>query len=96
MESYDIFRRSVQQQNVRDVLTTWGIPRDLFEPLYRYARNNINDLEILLELYSDKDWDWKYLSTNPNITCEIICDNRDKPWDWEGLSYNKFQRGLRY
>ena len=28
------------------------------------------------------------LSSNPNITWDIVRDNLDKPWDWDSLSYN--------
>lgn len=34
----------------------------------------MNHLEILLELYPDKPWDWHVLSQNPNITWAIIID----------------------
>ena len=36
----------------------------------------------------DKDWNWYYISCNPNITWEIIRDNPDKPWDWYSISMN--------
>ena len=36
----------------------------------------------------DKDWDWSWLSCNPNITWEIVEANPDKPWRWYGLSDN--------
>jgi hypothetical protein len=36
----------------------------------------------------DKNWDWYWLSTNPNITWDIVKANLDKPWDWYGLSTN--------
>ena len=31
---------------------------------------------------------WNGLSSNPNITWDIIKENLDKPWDWRRLSYN--------
>ena len=34
----------------------------------------------------DKPWDWQYLSSNPNITIEIVKANPNKPWDWKWLS----------
>jgi len=34
----------------------------------------------------DKNWDG--ISSNPNITFEIVEAHPDKPWDWEGLSLN--------
>ena len=38
----------------------------------------------------DKDWNWVWLSRNPNITWEFVQKNMDKPWDWDGLSQNTF------
>ena len=32
--------------------------------------------------------DWKNISSNPNITIEIIGNNPDKPWDWVFISAN--------
>ena len=34
-------------------------------------------------------WNWSSLSSNENITWEIVKENIDKPWDWCVLSYNK-------
>lgn len=34
-------------------------------------------------------WDWKALSSNPNITWIIVEANPDKPWD---LSSNNFKK----
>ena len=39
--------------------------------------------------HSDKDWDWKYISSNPNITMNMVEKYIDKPWDWHELSKNK-------
>ena len=36
---------------------------------------------------SDKQWNWYFISLNPNITMEII-NNPDKPWDWKCISHN--------
>jgi hypothetical protein len=33
-------------------------------------------------------WRWIYLSSNPNITWDIVEANPDKPWNWGGLSKN--------
>ena len=38
--------------------------------------------------HPDKPWNWKSLSSNLNITWEIIQQNPDKPWDWMWLSNN--------
>jgi hypothetical protein len=42
----------------------------------------------LLELASNKPWDWYGLSQNPNITWEIVQTNPDIPWKWYRLSRN--------
>jgi hypothetical protein len=47
-----------------------------------------NDLLILLELYTNKPWNYSILSENPNITWEIIKNNLDKPWDYSWMSQN--------
>ena len=30
----------------------------------------------------DKEWNWGFISGNPNITWKIIQSNLDKEWDW--------------
>ena len=74
--------------SIKDILTTWRVPRELFGPLSKFYRTNINDLEILLELFPKKPWDWSDLSANPNITWEFVQSHPDKPWVWYRLSQN--------
>ena len=33
-------------------------------------------------------WNWHGISSNSNITWDIIQNNPEKPWDWSGISYN--------
>ena len=40
----------------------------------------------------DKPWRWYGLSSNPNITMEMVNANHDKPWDWYRLSSNPFTK----
>ena len=40
----------------------------------------------------DKPWNWKYISSNPNLTMKFILDNPDKPWDWFLISSNPFTK----
>ena len=47
-----------------------------------------NHLYILLELYPNAEWDYEFLSRNPNITWDIVKANLDKKWDYEFLSEN--------
>jgi hypothetical protein len=50
----------------------------------------MGDLEQLILMFPDKDWDWECISYNPNITMKFILDNPDKPWDWGCISLNNF------
>ena len=36
----------------------------------------------------EKPWDWNMLSSNPNITWDIVQKNLDKSWNWSSLSIN--------
>ena len=47
-----------------------------------------NHLMKLLELFPDKEWDYKLLSANPNITWDYIQNHPDKGWDYAKLSEN--------
>ena len=40
----------------------------------------------------DKNWNYSYLSANPNITWEIIQANPDKDWNYSALSSNKMSK----
>ena len=33
-------------------------------------------------------WNYQCLSVNPNITFEIMQENKDKKWSWKYFSYN--------
>ena len=35
-----------------------------------------------------QDWNWSWLSGNPNITIEIIKENPMQNWDWNNISKN--------
>ena len=48
----------------------------------------MNCLEKLLQLYSDRDWDFEKLSKNPNMTIRIVMKNLDKPFNWKELTRN--------
>ncbi len=52
----------------------------------KYGLNN--ELLSLLKEFPDKEWNYSYLSCNPNITIKDIKENLDKNWDYNGLSYN--------
>ena len=40
----------------------------------------------------DKPWNWSWLSSNPNLTFDIVLVHPNKPWDWRELSYNTFSK----
>jgi hypothetical protein len=59
----------------------------------RYTNKNklANEFIGLIDKYSYEQWncmDWYNISSNPNITIEIIENHPDKPWDWRGVSSN--------
>ena len=49
---------------------------------------NPNITMDFIEKYSNKPWDWKFISCNPNITMEIIEKYPNKDWNWSYLSGN--------
>jgi len=44
----------------------------------------------IIERIRSRERYWYYMSSNPNITWDIIRDNLDKSWDWGKLSENLF------
>ena len=63
----------------------------------KHIRNTINKewsnhyFKFILD-NPDKDWNWGYISYNPNITMDIIREHPDKSWDWDWISMNKFTK----
>src|SRR5271166_6035772 len=47
-----------------------------------------NHLTTLLKFLPDQEWDYDWLSSNPNINWEVITQNPDKPWDYDWFSIN--------
>ena len=45
-------------------------------------------VEHLLQFWESMGFDFGLLSSNPNITFDIVEKYINKPWDWEKLSYN--------
>ena len=54
-----------------------GLDDNIYESKYYYGN---------YKKYSDKPWDWDWISSNPNITMEIIEKYPDKPWNWNFIS----------
>ena len=48
----------------------------------------MNTLELLLKKYPNEDWDCVGMSSNPNITMDIIEKYPNKPWNWNWISWN--------
>ncbi len=56
-------------------------------------------LQLLLAKFPDKQWNWRGLSSNCDITFKDVFDYPDKPWDWQSLSSNPsitFQNVIDY
>ncbi len=47
-----------------------------------------NDLILLLKTFPHKNWNYNYLSENPNITMKYVKENPDKDWSYKYLSLN--------
>lgn len=54
----------------------------------RLPRGKPNQLVQLLEMFSDKPWNYHDLSRNPNITMEWIMAHQDCAWDWVLMCQN--------
>ena len=65
-----------------------SLPAEMVSHIQSFLKPPINPMWELLKRNPDKDWDWRVLSANPNITMEIIQNNPDKPWSGDGLSMN--------
>jgi hypothetical protein len=48
----------------------------------------LNQLERLLEIFPEADWNWRELSFNPCINWRILSQFPEKPWNWDALSLN--------
>ena len=44
-------------------------------------------LRLVLK-HLDKDWSWRAISRNPNITMDMILKHPDKQWKWKAISTN--------
>src|SRR5690349_19235768 len=60
----------------------------ILQDLFPKGGKFINHLVTLFEKLPDKEWNYKWLSQNPNVTWEYIQANPDKPWDYTYLSGN--------
>ena len=57
--------------------------------LYKYYEKQFNlSYWNFINDNLDKPWEWKYLTSNPNITMNIIEKNLDKNWNWKYISLN--------
>ena len=48
-----------------------------------------SQIELLLEKYPNKKWNWFLISQNPNISWDFILNHPEKPWCWFNLALNK-------
>jgi hypothetical protein len=72
----------LKNKHINNVYLTLFIICIMYDPL------TDNPLWYLIEKYPNKPWDWCNISSNPNITMDIVESNPDKPWDWFYLSDN--------
>lgn len=69
---------------------------------YHRTRQNVilkkypNDLEILLQEYPDKPWNWIFLSRNNRITEEFIISHIDYPWNYHALSDRRSDLSIEF
>ena len=47
-----------------------------------------NHLLTLIKMFPNKDWDYRYLGKNPNITWEIVVGNSQIKWCYYYLTRN--------
>ena len=55
---------------------------------WKYEKEG-NPLEVLLELFPKKKWNWNNVSYNPNITITYILAHPNLPWEWICVSQNR-------
>jgi len=48
------------------------------------------DWELIDRGIVEYGWTWWYISQNPNLTWEIVWNNRERPWNFMALSMNNF------
>ena len=46
-------------------------------------------LEIISKM-PDIKWNWRMMSTRPDLTPEFVESNLDRPWFWRGIAFNSF------
>lgn len=47
-----------------------------------------NELIKILEAFPNREWNWNYVSSNPNITMDYIDSHPEFPWDFRWVSMN--------
>lgn len=60
---------------------------NVLELLNRYEYNFFKLIDILKE-YPEDEWEWEYISENPNIKMEDITNNPGLPWYWYKIDKN--------
>jgi hypothetical protein len=55
----------------------------------KYEKEYLEMMSTLISENINKPWNWKHLSSNPNITLELVLQNPNKNWDWYELSKNQ-------
>ena len=53
---------------------------EIFE---KYLKNNCDKISLdLIESFIDKNWNWQYISKNPNLTIDFVEKYIFKPLNW--------------
>ena len=80
LPTYDVYTMSVLNKFVHRVVKKILLKRRKYEE---------NHLMRLLKTFSDKNWNWFWVSENPNITWDYVQKHPNIPWNYSGLSRNK-------
>jgi len=86
---HNILRFVDNGADYKNLLLVCRLFRDFFAPNHiKYVRKFSNHLLTLLKMAPDKNWEWWFISGNPNLTWEYIRDNSRK-LHWSPISRNE-------
>jgi len=86
---HGILRMVDDGRDYKTLLLVCRLFRDFYAQNHmEYVRKFSNHLLTLLKMFPQKDWDWKIMSQNINLTWEYVREHLDYDWDWDELSAN--------
>ena len=84
-----------QKEDLRKLLNLIEIPFFVKDEIIRltWSKEEIDDYVCeemfkYIEEHPEKQWNWHYMSYNPNLTIKYMEEHPEKPWNWEGISQN--------